>query len=244
MLNTIARPDARDWHSLPYDSRDYLAGLDDGIAGARIAYSPRLGRFDVEPEVAGVVAQAVRAFAEAGAVVDEVDPSLPDVHAIFTPHWWIGCHNALRTLPPGKRALLDPGLASVAEKGSRIALDDYMNAVAARASLGATQREFHARYDFLVTPTVAVSPFPTERLAPESLGDVDGDWTRWASFSYPFNLTQQPAANVPCGFTASGLPVGLQIVGAMHDDRGVLRAARAFERARPWQGSYARFAQA
>lgn len=242
MLNTITRPDLRDWHSLPYDSRDYLGGIDDGIAGARIAWSPTLGRFDVEREIADVVARAVRAFAEAGAVVEPVDPPLPDVHEIFRPHWWVGCYNAVRAFPAERRALLDPGLASIAEEGSRIGLDDYLNAIAARGMLGATLREFHARYDFLVTPTVAVAPFTAGRLAPESLGDVGSDWTRWASFSYPFNLTQQPAATVPCGSTPSGLPVGLQIVGAMHDDRGVLRAARAFERVRPWHGDYARFA--
>jgi aspartyl-tRNA(Asn)/glutamyl-tRNA(Gln) amidotransferase subunit A len=74
------------------------------------------------------------------------------------------------------------------------------------------------------------------------MGDVGSDWSRWASFSYPFNLTQQPAASVPCGFTSTGLPIGLQIVGRMHDDRRVLRAARAFERARPWSDAYSRFA--
>ena len=243
MMNTITRFDSRDWHSLPYDSRDYLAGLDDGIAGTRIAWSPALGRFDVDPEVAQIVARAVGVFAEAGAVVEQVDPSLPDVHAIFRTHWWLGCYNAVRALPAERRALLDPRLASVVEDGARIGLDEYLNAVAARGALGGTLREFHTRYDFLVTPTVAVPPFTAGRLAPESLGDVGSDWTRWASFSYPFNLTQQPAATVPCGFTQSGLPVGLQIVGAMHDDRGVLRAARAFERALPWQDSYARLAR-
>jgi len=102
-------------------------------------------------------------------------------------------------------------------------------------------REFHARYDLLITPTVAVAPFTAGRLAPETIGDVGSDWTRWASFSYPFNLTQQPAASVPCGFTKAGLPVGLQILGPMHGDRRVLRAARAFEKLQPWQSTYARF---
>ncbi len=243
MLNAITRPDTRDWHSLPYDPRDYLAGLDDGIVGARIAWSPRLGRFDVEDDVADLAAQAIRAFADVGAEVDEIDPPLPDVHAIFTTHWWIGCYNAVRALSTQQRALLDAGLARVADDGARTPLDEYLSAIAARGAFGAALREFHTRYDFLVTPTVAVSPFTAGRLAPESLGDVGSDWTRWASFSYPFNLTQQPAATVPCGFTPSGLPAGLQIVGAMHDDRGVLRAARAFERVRAWHARYARFAR-
>ncbi len=242
MLNTISRPDARDWHSLPYDPRDYLRGLDDGIAGRRIAWSPRLGRFDVEPEVARVVAEAVHALADAGAIVDELDPPLPDVHAIFRTHWWIGCYNAVRSIAVAKRPLVDPGLARIFEDARTISLDDYLTAIAERGALGATLREFHATYDYLVTPTVAVAPFTAGRLAPEELGDIGSDWTRWASFSYPFNLTQQPAASVPCGFTSTGLPVGLQIVGRMHDDFGVLQAARAFERARPWQAAYARFA--
>jgi aspartyl-tRNA(Asn)/glutamyl-tRNA(Gln) amidotransferase subunit A len=241
MLNTISRPDARDWHSLPYDPRDYLRGLDDGIAGRRIAWSPRLGQFDVEPEVARVTAEAVHALTDAGAIVDELDPPLPDVHAIFRTHWWIGCYNAVRSIPAARRSLVDPGLARIFEDARKISLDDYLAAIAERGALGATLREFHATYAYLVTPTVAVAPFTAGRLAPEALGDIGSDWTRWASFSYPFNLTQQPAASVPCGFTSTGLPVGLQIVGRMHDDFGVLQAARAFERARPWQAAYARF---
>jgi aspartyl-tRNA(Asn)/glutamyl-tRNA(Gln) amidotransferase subunit A len=242
MMNTITRPDARDWYALPYDARDYLDGLDDGVRGLRIAWSPRLGRFDVEPDVARLAADAVRVFADAGAIVEEIDPALPDVHAIFRVHWWIGCHNAVRNIAAEKRALLDPGLARVVHEARELRLDDYLSANADRVALGAALCEFHERFDLLVTPAVAVAPFAANRIAPESLGDVGSDWTRWASFSYPFNLTQQPAASVPCGWTTSGLPVGLQLVGRMHDDWRVLRAARAFERARPWAQAYARFA--
>jgi aspartyl-tRNA(Asn)/glutamyl-tRNA(Gln) amidotransferase subunit A len=244
MMNAITQPDPRDWHALPYDARDYREGLDDGIAGARIACSPRLGRFPVERDVEAVMRDAVSALADAGAHVEEVDPPVPDVHAIFRVHWWIGCYNAVRGIAPERRAGMDAGLLRIADEARNVDLDDYLDAIAARGAFGAAMRAFHQRYDFLVTPTVAVAPFTAGRLAPESLGNVGSDWTTWASFSYPFNLTQQPAATVPCGFTTSGLPVGLQIVGASHDDRGVLRAARAFERARPWQASYARFAQA
>ena len=241
MMNVITRPDARDWHSLPYDPADYRDELDAGIGGLRVAWSPRLGRFDVDDEIAAIAGAAVQAFVEAGAHVDAVDPSLANVEDIFKVHWWIGCHNAVRGMSNEQRALLDPGLARIADNAKAIALDDYLDAVAARSRLGAAMREFHARYDLLVTPTVAVAPFTAGRLAPETMGDVGSDWTRWASFSYPFNLTQQPAASVPCGFTKAGLPVGLQIVGPMHDDRRVLRAARAFEKLRPWRSSYARF---
>jgi aspartyl-tRNA(Asn)/glutamyl-tRNA(Gln) amidotransferase subunit A len=244
MMNAITQPDARDWHALPYDARDYREGLDDGIAGARIAWSPRLGRFGVEHDVETITRDALRALADAGARVEEVDPPLPDVHAIFRVHWWIGCYNAVRSVAQEKRALMDPGLLRIADEARGLRLDDYLDAIAARGAFGAAMRAFHERHDFLVTPTVAVAPFTAGTLAPEALGDIGSDWTTWAPFSYPFNLTQQPSATVPCGFTASGLPVGLQIVGAMHDDRGVLRAARAFERVRPWLHAYQRFAPA
>lgn len=241
MMNTITRPDPRDWHSLPYDPSDYRTGLDDGVAGMRIAWSPRLGGFDVDAEVAALTADAIRVFADAGARVVEADPPLPDVHAIFRVHWWIGCYNAVRGLDARQRELLDPDLRRIAEDARALRIDDYLGAIADRAALGVTMREFHADHDLLITPAVGVTPFTAGRLAPESLGDVGSDWTRWASFSYPFNLTQQPAASVPCGFTAAGLPVGLQIVGTMHDERRVLRAARALEQARPWQPSYRRY---
>jgi len=241
MMNVITRPDARDWHSLPYDPVDYRDELDAGIDGMRVAWSPRLGQFDVDAEVAAITAAAVQAFVDAGAHVDAVDPPLDDVHAIFRVHWWVGCHNAVRGMSNEQRTRLDPGLARIADDAKALTIDDYLDAVAARGRLGAAMREFHTRYDLLVTPSVGVPSFAAGRLAPEALGDVGSDWTRWASFSYPFNLTQQPAASVPCGFTKAGLPVGLQIVGPMHDDRRVLRAARAFERLRPWQSAYARF---
>ncbi|HTL75436.1 MAG TPA: amidase [Casimicrobiaceae bacterium] len=241
MMNVITRPDARDWHSLPYDPVDYRDELDAGIDGMRVAWSPRLGQFDVDAEVAAITAAAVQAFVDAGAHVDAVDPPLDDVHAIFRVHWWVGCHNAVRGMSNEQRTRLDPGLARIADDAKALTIDDYLDAVAARGRLGAAMRVFHTRYDLLVTPSVGVPSFAAGRLAPEALGDVGGDWTRWASFSYPFNLTQQPAASVPCGFTKAGLPVGLQIAGPMHDDRRVLRAARAFERLRPWQSAYARF---
>jgi aspartyl-tRNA(Asn)/glutamyl-tRNA(Gln) amidotransferase subunit A len=109
---------------------------------------------------------------------------------------------------------------------------DYLAAVNARGDFGVAMREFHTRYDLLLTPSLAVPAFGVGRLEPE--GSEGEDWTNWTPFTYPFNLTQQPACSVPCGFTDNGLPVGLQIVGPMHADALVLRAARAFESARPW----------
>ena len=93
---------------------------------------------------------------------------------------------------------------------------------------------FHRRYDLLLTPTLAVPAFAAGHNTPPD-GSFGADWLSWTPYSYPFNLTLQPAATVPCGITSAGLPVGLQIVGPMLRDGMVLRASRAFESARPWE---------
>jgi aspartyl-tRNA(Asn)/glutamyl-tRNA(Gln) amidotransferase subunit A len=242
MLDVISRPDARDWFALPYDERDYREGLNDGIEGLRIAFAPTLGDASVDAEVAEIVARAVAAFDELGAHVVEAAPDPGDVASIERMHWWTGATRVVGSIALERRKRIDPGLLRIAENAAAFTLDDYLAAVEARATLGAALKQFHAQYPILLTPTVPIPALVAGRLAPAQYGDVDGDWTVWAPFSYPFNLTQQPAASVPCGFTRDGLPVGLQIVGPMHDDRLVLRVARAFEKARPWQASYARIA--
>ncbi|WP_199899535.1 amidase family protein [Sneathiella glossodoripedis] len=109
---------------------------------------------------------------------------------------------------------------------------DYFDATVARAELGGLMREFHQTYDLLLTPSVAVTAFEAGRLGPEVKGAAEADdWVDWTPFSYPFNLTQQPACSIPCGVASNGLPVGLQIVGPMHEDTKVLSAALAFENA-------------
>jgi aspartyl-tRNA(Asn)/glutamyl-tRNA(Gln) amidotransferase subunit A len=232
MLNVLAMPDARDWFALPHDGRDYRIGLEDGVRGLRIAFSPTLGFARVLPEVAELVAKAVTAFAEQGAVVEEVDPGFADPYQTFTRHWYAGAASLLGAFSAEQRALMEPGLREIAAEGERITLSDYLRAVGARAVLGQKMSLFHEHYDLLLTPTLPIPAFEAGREVPEDSGMKR--WIEWAPFSNPFNLTQQPAASVPCGLTAAGLPVGLQIVGRMHDDALVLRAARAFEAAQPW----------
>jgi aspartyl-tRNA(Asn)/glutamyl-tRNA(Gln) amidotransferase subunit A len=233
MLDVLALPDSRDWFALPYDGHDYRIGLDDGVRGLRVAFSPTLGFVEVEPEVAELVASAAGAFVELGAAVEEVDPGFADPIDIFVPHWYVGAANLLRSFTDEQRARMEQGLQDIAAEGAKIPLMDYLSAIKSRAELGAAMRRFHETYDLLLTPTLPLAAFAAgiERPDPAS----QPRWINWAPFSNPFNLTQQPAASVPCGLTAAGLPVGLQIVGPMHGDALVLRAARAFETARPWR---------
>jgi len=109
---------------------------------------------------------------------------------------------------------------------------ELLDAVQQRGALGIAMNRFHEQYDLLLTPSLPLPAFEAGR----EVADVmkEKRWTEWTPFSYPFNLTQQPAASVPCGLTAAGLPVGLQMVGPRYDDWRVLRAARAFEMAQPF----------
>lgn len=232
MLTVIAEPDARDWQALPYDAHDYRLGLEDGVRGLRIAFSPDLGYVSVDGEVARLVAQAVTVFAELGAQVEQVDPGFDSPWDTFLKVWFAGAANLTRGFSAGQRALLDPGLAEISEKGATIKLLDYLEAVNRRGRLGRQMSLFHERYDLLLTPTLPIPAFTAGQELPEVA--KGRRWFDWTPFTYPFNLTQQPAASIPCGLTSAGLPVGLQIVGPRYREDLVLRASRAFEAARPF----------
>jgi aspartyl-tRNA(Asn)/glutamyl-tRNA(Gln) amidotransferase subunit A len=231
MMNVLSLPDARDWHALPYDRRDYLQGLDDGVQGLRIGYSPDLGYAKVDKEIAALVKRAVTVFEELGAHVDEVDPGFDDQLEVFTLHWFPGAAYVVRSIPAAKRKLMDKGLLEVARQGERITLKQYLDAVAKRGALGVLMNRFHEKYDLLLTPTLPVPAFDAGKEFPGPAGKRR--WTDWTPFSYPFNMTQQPAASIPCGLTGAGLPAGLHIVGPRYGDALVLRAARAYETTRP-----------
>ncbi|MBV8976172.1 MAG: amidase [Alphaproteobacteria bacterium] len=232
LLNVIAGPDARDWFAVPGRSADYTARLAEGVKGKRIAFSPRLGYAPkVLPEVEALAAAAARRFESLGAVVEQVDPSTDDPSEIFQTLWWAGAGYLLGDLPAEKKALLDPGLAQMAEEGTKIPLVKFLSANARRGAYGSKMRQFMEGTDFILTPTTATVAFDTGQLSP--MGDDGRAWMQWTPFSFPFNLTQQPAASINCGFTREGLPVGLQIVGRMFDDEGVLAASAAYEAADP-----------
>jgi aspartyl-tRNA(Asn)/glutamyl-tRNA(Gln) amidotransferase subunit A len=231
MMNVLAQPDARDWHALPWDRRNYLQGLEEGVTGLRIAYSADLGYAKVDREIAALVKQAAKAFEDLGAKVEEADPGFEDQQDVFTKHWFPGAAYVVRGIPAAKRKLMDKGLLEVARAGERITMQQYQDAVAKRGALGIQMNKFHEKYDLLLTPTLPLPAFD----AGKEVADVvkERRWTDWTPFSYPFNLTQQPAASIPCGLTKAGLPAGLHIVGPKYGDALVLRAARAYEKAHP-----------
>ena len=232
MMNVLAMPDARDWTSLPYDARDYRVGLDDGVRGLRIAYSPTLGyATNVHPEVAAAVDRAVRDLEALGAVVEAVDPGFSDPLEICTGLWFLGALTVWNGLTPAQQALADPDFRAEAELGAKLSAYEVQQLHLQRGALGSHLRQFMQRFDLIATPTVAVPAFEAR---PAGHTPIDpATLLGWTPFSYPFNLSQQPAATIPCGLTAGGLPIGLQLVGPMFGDALVLRACRAYESVRP-----------
>jgi len=230
MLMVMSRPDARDWTALPYDGRDYREGLEDGVRGLRIAYSANLGYAKVDREVAEIVKKAVRTFDDLGARVEERDPGFEDPQETFSRHWFPGAALVVSSVPAKKRSLIDKGLREIARRGERITALEHFEAAQKRNELGLAMSRFHVHYDLLVTPTLSVAAFDVGREAPKNAES----WVSWTPFTFPFNLTQQPAASIPCGLTKAGLPVGLHIIGPRYAEAQVLRAARAFEVAHPF----------
>jgi aspartyl-tRNA(Asn)/glutamyl-tRNA(Gln) amidotransferase subunit A len=232
MLNVLSQPDARDWTSLPFDARDYRVGLDDGVRGLRIAYSPTLGYAqNVHPEVAAAVDRAVHELQALGAVVEAVDPGIADPLDICTGLWFLGAHTLFAGLTPAQQAVVDPDLRAEAALGAGLSALQVQQLNLRRGALGSQLRQFMQRYDLIATPAVAVPAFEAR---PAGHTPIDPTTLLgWTPFSYPFNLSQQPACTIPCGLTADGLPIGLQLVGPMFGDALVLRAARAYESVRP-----------
>jgi aspartyl-tRNA(Asn)/glutamyl-tRNA(Gln) amidotransferase subunit A len=234
LMNVITGADYRDVYALPPERRDYTAGLEDGVKGLRLAFSPSLGYARVHADVAAAVERAARCFAELGADVEIVERLFDDPAASWLTLWWAGAAKAMSAYSAEERRRIDPGLEDAAQKGARLSAVDYVAADVARSALSLTMAEFHRRYDLLLTPSVPVPALEAGALLVDPA--TEKEWVNWAPFSYPFNLTRQPAASVPCGLTKTGLPIGLQIVGRMYDDPLVLRAARAFEQAQPFAG--------
>ncbi|MFI1961879.1 amidase [Streptomyces althioticus] len=225
LMDAIAAPDPRDWSGLPPAPGPLSEALGGGVRGLRVAFSPSLGgQVRVDPGVAAVVRRAVERLAGLGAYVEETDPDLADPVDAFHALWFAGAARVTQGLGREQRERLDPGLREICRAGGRLSALDYLAAVDVRMDLGRRMGRFHDTYDLLVTPTLPVTAFEAGAEVPRGSGHRR--WTGWTPFTYPFNMTQQPAASVPVGL-ADGLPVGLQLVAARHRDDLVLRAAHA-----------------
>lgn len=232
LLDVVSRPDHRDWSALPAPTSSFTDGLHDGVAGLRIALSLRLGYGTNDAQVEASVRQAAQVFADAGATVVEVDPPIADPVEAFHVLWFTGAAKVVEQYGPDAIERLDPLLRWAIETYGRVDASTYLDATITRMSLGVQMGAFHADYDLLLTPTMPIAAFAAGQDVPD--GWHSQMWTSFSPYTYPFNLTQQPALSVPCGFTSDDRPIGLQIVGARHDDARVLRAGQVFEQRTTW----------
>jgi aspartyl-tRNA(Asn)/glutamyl-tRNA(Gln) amidotransferase subunit A len=235
MLNVMAGEDARDrlsWTS----GLNYVHRLEAGVSGLCIAWSPNLGYAAVAPDVAEQTERAAMVFADLGADVVRTDPPLESPRWIIDAIWSTAMAGYFADRLDEVGPLLDPGLLRVVEEAVAFSGPDVARAMQARNAYYTGMREFMAVYDLLLTPTMPATAFRAGDDAPAEAAREGVAPLDWTPFTYPFNLTGQPAATVPCGFDRGGLPIGLQIIGRWRDDPTVLRAAAAFERAMPWQG--------
>jgi len=233
LLEALGSPDFRD--PLALDGRAPVsAELDTTrVSGLRVAYSPALGYAKVDPEVAAAVMGAVTVLEQAGAMVTLADPGFVSPLPAFDVLWYVGAAKIVDDIPEDRRHLIDPGLAEIAEEGRRYSALGYLQALRERSELGIAMGAFHQTYDLLVLPTEPIVAFAAGAEVPD--GSAQPRWTSWTPFTYPFNMSHQPAATVPCGFSAAGLPIGVQVVGPRHADGLVLAACATIEAALPWR---------
>ena len=218
----IAGGDDRDRHSLPREDGSYVESCDGDIKGLHVAWTPDLGYAAVDPAVQALCENAAAEFESLGCHVEVVNPGWEDseeifrtiVAAQFYAHW--------SDQLPAQESELDPTLVKFIRSGGAISTRDYVLAMERARAYWHEAQTFLARFDLLLTPTTAVAPFPVGRSGPREIAGQAVSVLGWMPFTFPFNLTGQPAASVPAGVTDDGLPVGLQIIGRRNADRTVL----------------------
>ena len=233
LLGVLSGYDARDPHSVPAAAPDYLAACERDSRALKIAWSPSFGYAAPDAEVCAIAEAAVRTFIELGCVVEEVDAPLgPDPAAIWTAEFYAGVAARLAPTLRERRELLDPEVATMVEQALTMDAEAYGRAVQMRYVFREKLRKFFGEYDLLLSPSLPVAGVDVGVSIPPRF--ADRNLVTWVSYTYPFNLTGQPAASIPAGFTRGGLPVGLQLVARAYREEDLFAAAAALETARPW----------
>jgi aspartyl-tRNA(Asn)/glutamyl-tRNA(Gln) amidotransferase subunit A len=233
MLDVMAGPDPSDRHSLSR-APSFVEDIQGGIAGLRVAWSLDLGYAQVEPDIAELTTAAARRFEDLGCNVEEAHPELADPWELIDVLFAMGQAGGVADRLDEVRDQLDQGRLKIIERALSWSAIDVQRAMSKRDEYWDGMRAFFERYDLLLTPAVPLEAFKAGLDFPTTINGVEMSYLSWTPFTYPFNLTGQPSAAVPCGFTGSALPAGLQITGRWRDDATVLRAAARFEEIAPW----------
>jgi aspartyl-tRNA(Asn)/glutamyl-tRNA(Gln) amidotransferase subunit A len=232
LTTAISGHDPRDPFAVAGPVPDLLGAAQASVAGLRVAWSATLGYARPDPEVAAIARTAALALADQGAVVEEIDTVFEtDPADLWTAEFYAGIGTRLRGILETRRDLLDPAVADVLDAALAQEMRGYYETVFARYALRDRMVRFFADHDVLLSPTLPISSLEAGRNIPEELGDRS--LVSWAFYTYPFNLTGQPAASVCAGLAPDGMPVGLQIVGRTLGEADVVRTAAAIERTQP-----------
>jgi Asp-tRNA(Asn)/Glu-tRNA(Gln) amidotransferase A subunit family amidase len=226
-----------DW-SVPFSipgEDDVSKTLELGVSGLRIGYSRDLGYFPVADEVMSACTRAAGVFEELGCHVDELSIRLnQDIEDSFFVLWCGKLATMYSELDRHELSKLEPVVQDLIERGTKISAVEFGKANRAREVIWKELCSAFESYDLLLCPTTAISAFPIDAGPPTHIkGKPLNNLLGWF-LTYPINMTGNPAASIPCGVDAAGLPIGMQLIGKRFDDGLVLRACRAFEKARPW----------
>ena len=233
-LGVIGGRDDRDPRSLPLTGLRYQSSLGQGLKGLKLAWSKDLGHVTVDPEVIRITEQAARVFSSLGAEVEEADPGVTFPEAEFSMVIGVRMATVLQDKMEKWHDYMDPALVRFLEMSKEKSAIEFNQSCLELLKYEEKIRPFFEKYDLLLTPSVAVPPFQFGGRGAREIAGQKVSPLNWTSLLCPFNITGQPAASVPCGWTDDGLPVGLQIVGRRLDDALVLKAAAAFEQVLPW----------
>jgi amidase len=230
LLSVLAGPDPRDPLSLPEPGAAFSVPLERDLTGVRVAWTPDLGRYPVDPQVVDVCRRAVDALAGLGCRVEEAAPDLTGVDEVFQVlRAWKMAHSRRADYENHRDRLKETVVWNV-EQGLRLSGPDVAAAEEGRTTIYHRVRRFMERYEYLVLPVSQVPPFPIELDWVHEINGVPMEtYIDWMATCYAITVTELPAISVPAGFTPTGLPVGLQIVGRRHQDLAVLQLAHAFE---------------
>ncbi|MHB2205387.1 amidase family protein [Methylobacterium sp. CM6257] len=232
LTTAVAGHDPRDPFAVAGSVPDLLGAAEASVDGLRVAWSATLGYARPNPDVVAIARAAAMTLADQGAIVEEVEAVLEaDPADLWTAEFYAGIGTRLRGVLEDRRDLLDPAVADVLDGALAQEMRAYYETVFARYALRDRMVSFFTHYDVLLSPTLPISSLEAGRNIPEGLDDRS--LVSWVFYTYPFNLTGQPAASVCAGLTSDGMPVGLQIVGRSLSEADVLRACAAIERAQP-----------
>jgi Asp-tRNA(Asn)/Glu-tRNA(Gln) amidotransferase A subunit family amidase len=233
LLSAVAGHDRRDAFGVDGPVPDFLGACDRPIKGMKMAWSPAYGYAKPTPEVLEITEKAAKVFEELGCTVERVDKVMDeDPVPLWMAEFYAGVGTRLKKQIKETPDILDPAVAKVLAGALDQTLEEYYTKVFQRYDFREKMRQFFEKYDLLLSPTLPVASVDAGVNVPPEL--PDRNIVSWVCYTYPFNLTGQPAASIPAGFAKDGMPVGLHLVSKINMETDIFRAAAAFEQARPW----------